>query len=149
VRSPVNGIVQKLFVNTVGGVIKPGEDLVEIVPTSEKLYLEVKIKPTDIAFIHPGAEAKVKFTAYDYAIYGGLVGKVVNISPDSITDEKDNTYYQIKIETEKNYLGTKEHPLRIIPGMVVDVNIVTGKKTVMEYILKPILKSKQYVFTER
>lgn len=149
VRSPVNGIVQKLFVNTVGGVIKPGEDLVEIVPTSEKLYLEVKIKPTDIAFIRPGAEAKVKFTAYDYAIYGGLVGKVVNISPDSITDEKDNTYYQIKIETEKNYLGTPEHPLRIIPGMVVDVNIVTGKKTVMEYILKPILKSKQYVFTER
>ncbi|WP_345980702.1 HlyD family type I secretion periplasmic adaptor subunit [Sulfurimonas sp. HSL3-2] len=149
VRSPVNGIVQKLFVNTVGGVIKPGEDLVEIVPTSEKLYLEVKIKPTDIAFIRPGAEAKVKFTAYDYAIYGGLVGKVVNISPDSITDEKDNTYYQIKIETEKNYLGTPERPLRIIPGMVVDVNIVTGKKTVMEYILKPILKSKQYVFTER
>lgn len=149
VRSPVNGIVQKLFVNTVGGVIKPGDDLVEIVPTSEKLYLEVKIKPTDIAFIRPGAEAKVKFTAYDYAIYGGLIGKVVNISPDSITDEKDNTYYQIKIETEKNYLGTQEHPLRIIPGMVVDVNIVTGKKTVMEYILKPILKSKQYVFTER
>ncbi|WP_345993708.1 HlyD family type I secretion periplasmic adaptor subunit [Sulfurimonas sp. HSL-1716] len=149
VRSPVNGIVQKLFINTVGGVIKPGDDLVEIVPTSEKLYLEVKIKPTDIAFIHPGAEAQVKFTAYDYAIYGGLVGKVVNISPDSITDEKDNTYYLIKIETAKNYLGTKEHPLKIIPGMVVNVNIVTGKKTVMEYILKPILKSKQYVFTER
>ncbi|MBU0632625.1 HlyD family type I secretion periplasmic adaptor subunit [bacterium] len=149
VRSPVDGIVQKLFVHTVGGVIKPGDDLVEIVPTSEKLYLEVKIKPTDIAFIRPGAEAKVKFTAYDYAIYGGLIGKVISISPDSITDEKENTYYQIKIETEKNYLGTQEHPLRIIPGMIVDVNIVTGKKTVMEYILKPILKSKQYVFTER
>jgi adhesin transport system membrane fusion protein len=150
VTSPVNGIVQKLYINTVGGVIKPGDTLVEIVPTGEKLYLEIKIKPTDIAFIRPGAEASVKFSAYDYSIYGGLTGKVVSISPDSITDEKENqTYYLVKIETKKNYLGSKEHPLRIIPGMVVDANIVTGEKTVMQYILKPILKSKQYVFTER
>lgn len=149
VKSPVNGIVQKLYVNTIGGVIKPGADLVEIVPTSNKLYLEVKIKPSDIAFIHPGAEAQVKVSAYDFAIHGGLVGKVVNISPDTITDKKENTFYLINIETEKNYLGTKEHPLDIIPGMTVSVNIVTGKKTVMQYILKPILKSKQYVFSEK
>ncbi|WP_373070624.1 HlyD family type I secretion periplasmic adaptor subunit [Sulfurimonas sp.] len=149
VTSPVDGIVQKLYVNTLGGVIKPGADLVEIVPTNEKLYLEVKIKPSDIAFIHPGAEAKVKISAYDYAIHGGLIGKVVNISPDTITDKEDNTFYLIYIETEKNYLGTKENPMKIIPGMTVNVDIVTGKKTVMQYILKPILKSKQYVFSER
>lgn len=149
VKSPVDGIVQKLFINTVGGVIKPGDDLVEIVPTNEKLYLEVKIKPSDIAFLHPGAQAKVKVSAYDFAIHGGLIGKVVNISPDTITDSKENTFYLIHVETEKNYLGTKEHPLKIIPGMTVSVDIVTGKKTVMQYILKPILKSKQYVFSER
>lgn len=149
VKSPVDGIVQKLFFHTVGGVIKPGADLVEIVPTSKKLYLEIKIKPSDIAFIHPGAEAKVKISAYDFAIHGGLIGKVVSISPDTITDKKDNTFYIIHVVTEKNYLGSKEHPLDIIPGMTASVDIVTGKKTVMQYLLKPILKSKQYVFSER
>ena len=149
VKSPVDGIVQKLFVNTIGGVVKPGADLVEIVPTNEKLYLEIKIKPSDIAFIHPGAEAMVKISAYDFAIHGGLKGKVVNISPDTITDKEGNTFYLIHVVTEKNYLGTKEHPLEIIPGMTATVDIVTGKKTVMQYILKPILKSKQYIFTER
>ena len=151
VKSPVDGIVQKLFINTVGGVIKPGDDLVEIVPTNEKLFLEIKIKPSDIAFLHPGAEAKVKVkvSAYDFAIHGGLIGKIVNISPDTITDSKENTFYLIHVETEKNFLGTKEHPLQIIPGMTVSVDIVTGQKTVMQYILKPILKSKQYVFSER
>lgn len=149
VKSPVDGIVQKLYVNTVGGVIKPGADLVEIVPTTDKLYLEIKIKPSDIAFIHPGAEAKVKVSAYDYSIHGGLTGHVINISPDTITDKKENTFYLIHVQTDKNYLGTAEHPLNIIPGMTVNVDIVTGKKTVMQYILKPILKSKQYVFSER
>jgi len=149
VKSPVEGIVQKLFVHTVGGVIKPGADLVEIVPTSKKLYLEIKIKPSDIAFIHPGAKAKVKISAYDFAIHGGLVGEVVSISPDTVTDKKENTFYIIHVVTEKNHLGSDEHPLDIIPGMTASVDIVTGKKTVMQYILKPILKSKQYVFTER
>lgn len=149
VKSPVDGIVQKLYVHTLGGVIKPGEDLVEIVPTNKKLILEIKIKPSDIAFIHPGAKANVKISAYDYAIHGGLVGKVIFISPDTITDKQDNTFYIIHIETEKSYLGTEEHPLQIIPGMTVNVDIVTGKKSVMQYILKPILKTKQYVFTER
>ena len=149
VKSPVEGIVQKLFVHTVGGVIKPGADLVEIVPTNKKLYLEIKIKPSDIAFLHPGAAAKVKVSAYDFAIHGGLIGKIVNISPDTVTDKKENTFYLIHIVTDKNYLGTEAHPLQIIPGMTVSVDIVTGKKTVMQYILKPILKSKQYVFSER
>jgi len=149
VRSPVDGIVQKLYVNTIGGVVKPGADLVEIVPTNKKLFVEIKIKPKDIAFIHPGAEAMVKISAYDFSIHGGLKGKVVDISPDTITDKKEKTFYIIHIQTEKSYLGTKEHPLKIIPGMTASADIVTGKKTVMQYILKPILKSKQYVFTER
>lgn len=149
VRSPVDGIVQKLFIHTVGGVVKPGDNLVEVVPINKKLFLEIKIKPSDIAFIHPGAEAKVKVSAYDYAIHGGLLGKVVSISPDTITDKKDNTYYIIHVVTEKNYLGENEHKLKIIPGMTVSVDIVTGQKTVMQYILKPIIKSKQYVFSEK
>ena len=149
VTSPVNGIVQKLFVHTIGGVVKPGADLVEIVPTNDKLYLEIKIKPKDIAFIHPEAEAMVKISAYDFSIHGGLKGKVVNISPDTITDKEGNTFYLIHVETEKNYLGTEQNPLKIIPGMTASVDIVTGKKTIMQYILKPILKSKQYVFSEK
>nr|WP_275847363.1 HlyD family type I secretion periplasmic adaptor subunit [Sulfurimonas sp. SAG-AH-194-I05] len=149
VRSSVDGIVQKVFVNTVGGVIKPGADLVEIVPSDTRLYLEIKIKPSDIAFIRLGAEAQVKISAYDYAIYGGLVGIVSNISPDTITDKKENTFYLINVITTKNYLGTEEKPFKITPGMMANVDIITGKKTVMQYILKPILKSKQYVFSER
>lgn len=149
VKSPVDGIVQKLYVNTIGGVIQPGANLVEIVPTDKRLFLEIKIKPSDIAYIHPGAEAKIKVSAYDYSIYGGLTGTVVSISPDTITDEKDNTFYLIHVKTKKNHLGTDENPMKIIPGMTVNVDIKTGKKTIMQYILKPILKSKQYVFTEK
>ncbi|HEX5670793.1 MAG TPA: HlyD family type I secretion periplasmic adaptor subunit [Sulfuricurvum sp.] len=149
IKSPLNGIVQKLYVNTVGGVIKPGDNLIEIVPTEGGLLIEAKIKPADIAFIYPGQSATVKVTAYDYSIYGSLKGKVVTISPDTVSDKNDNVYYIVKIQTNKKYLGSKEKPLKIIPGMMVHVDIVTGKKTIMEYILKPILKAKQYTFTER
>lgn len=148
-KSPINGIVQKLYVNTVGGVIKPGDNLIEIVPTEEGLLAEVKIKPSDIAFLFPGQDAVVKITAYDFAIYGALRGKVVTISPDSITDKNENVYYIVKVQTEKRYFGTEEKPLNITPGMTVNVDIITGEKTVMQYILKPILKAKQYMFTER
>ncbi|MCX6051266.1 MAG: HlyD family type I secretion periplasmic adaptor subunit [Campylobacterales bacterium] len=149
VKSPVEGIIQRLFVNTVGGVIKPGADLIEIVPTSKKLYLEIKIKPSDIAFIHPEAEAKVKISAYPSNLHGVLTGRVVSISPDTVTDNKENTFYLIHVETDKNHLGTEVKPLKIIPGMTVSVDIITGKKTVLQYILKPILKTKEYVFTEK
>ncbi|MBN2869393.1 MAG: HlyD family type I secretion periplasmic adaptor subunit [Campylobacterales bacterium] len=149
IRSPINGIVQKLYVNTIGGVIKPGDNLVEIVPTEGGLLIEAKIKPSDIAFIYPGQKAVVKVTAYDFSIYGSLDGKVVTISPDSVVDKNDNVYYIVKIQTDKKYLGSEEKPLKIIPGMMVNVDIVTGKKTILEYILKPILKAKQYTFTER
>jgi len=149
VRSPIKGVIQKLFIHTVGGVVKPGDDLIEIVPTDDVLWLEVKIKPSDIAFIYPGQKAIVKVSAYDFAIYGSLEGEVVHISADTIKDKKENSFYTIHIKTEKNYLGSETKPLKIIPGMVVNVDILTGKKSVMDYILKPILKAKQYTFTER
>jgi len=149
IKSPSNGIVQKLYINTVGGVIKPGDDLIEIVPTEGGLLIEAKIKPSDIAFIYPGQKAVVKVTAYDFSIYGSLNGKVVTISPDTVSDKNDNVYYIVKIQTDKKYLGNPEKPLKIIPGMMVNVDIVTGKKTILEYVLKPILKAKQYTFTER
>lgn len=148
-KSPINGVVQKLYVNTIGGVIKPGDNLIEIVPTEEGLLAEVKVKPSDIAFLYPGQEAIVKVTAYDFAIYGSLKGKVVTISPDSTTDKRDNTYYIVRVQTDKKYFGTEEKPLNITPGMTLNVDIITGKKTVMQYILKPILKAKQYMFTEK
>ena len=149
VKSPSNGIVQKLHINTIGGAIKPAQDLIEIVPTDYKLIVEVKILPKDIAFIYHGQKAIVKFSAYDFSIYGGLDGHVINISPDTITEKDDKTYYLVRIETEKNYIGEKDKSMKIIPGMVADVDIITGKKTILDYILKPILKTKQYTFTER
>ena len=149
VKSPSNGIVQKLHINTIGGAIKPAQDLIEIVPTDYNLIVEVKILPKDIAFIYHGQKAIVKFSAYDFSIYGGLDGHVINISPDTITEKDDKTYYLVRIETEKNYIGEKDKSMKIIPGMVADVDIITGKKTILDYILKPILKTKQYTFTER
>jgi membrane fusion protein, adhesin transport system len=149
IKSPINGIVQKIFVNTVGGVIKPGDNLIEIVPTEGGLLIEAKVKPSDIAFIYPGQKAVVKVTAYDFSIYGSLNGVVSTISPDTETDQKQNVYYIVRVQTNKKYLGTKEKPLKIIPGMMVNVDVITGQKTVLEYILKPLLKAKQYTFSER
>jgi len=145
----MDGIVQTLFVHTLGGVIKPGADILEIVPSDQALLVEVKIKPADIAFIYFGQKAIVKFSAYDFAIYGGLDGEVVMISADTIKDKKDYTFYTVRIKTTKNYLSRDGKPLKIIPGMTVSVDILTGKKSVLDYILKPILKTKQYSFTER
>ncbi len=149
VRSPIQGIIQKLNIHTVGGVIKPAQDLVEIVPTDDKLWLEVKIKPSDIAFIHPGQKAIVKVSAYDYATYGSLEGKVVHISADTIKDDRNRAWYIVHIKTEKNHLGSDQRPLKIIPGMMVNVDMVTGKKTIMDYLIKPMLRAKEYTFTER
>lgn len=149
VRSPIKGVIQKLYIHTIGGVIKPGDDLVEIVPTDDVLWIEVKIKPSDIAFVYPGQKAVVKFSAYDFAIYGSLEGEVVHISADTTLDKKENAFYTLHIKTKENHLGSAQKPLKIIPGMTVNVDILTGKKSVMDYILKPILRAKQYTFTER
>ncbi len=146
VRSPVKGTVQRLLVNTVGGILQPGSDILEIIPLDDQLIIEAKILPKDIAFLHPGQPAMVKFTAYDFAIYGGMTAKVVLISADTITDEKDNTYYLVRLKTDQNQFS---QDLSIIPGMITQVDIITGKKTVLEYLLKPILRATSQAMTER
>jgi len=149
VRSPCNGTVNRILINTVGGVIQPGMNLVEIVPTEGTLLIETKIKPSDIAFLRPNQKASVKFTAYDYTIYGGLEARLEQISADSITDEKKESYYLVMLRTDKNYLGPKNNPLPIIPGMITTVDILTGKKTILSYLLKPVLKAKYMALRER
>ncbi len=149
VTSPVRGIVKQLLVNTVGGVIQPGSDLVEIVPLDDTLLVEARIRPQDIAFLHPGQEAMVKFTAYDYTIYGGLKAKLEQIGADTITDEDKNTFYVIKLRTERSHLGSDDKPLLIIPGMVASVDIITGKKSVLSYLLKPIIRARAEALRER
>lgn len=146
IRSPANGIVQKIFFNTIGGVVKPSDQVAEIVPLDGQLIVEAKILPKDIAFIRPDLPAVVKFTAYDFSIYGGMDATVKHISPDTFTDEKGNTYYIVRAVTEKPTFG-KELP--VIPGMMVQLDIMTGKKSILSYLLKPILKAKQNALTER
>ena len=149
VVSPVRGIVNQVFIATVGGVIQPGMNLVEIVPLDDTLLVEAKIKPADIAFISPDLKAMVKITAYDFTIYGGLEAKVEHISADSIVDAQGNSYYLITVRTKKNYLGTQDKPLPIIPGMIASVDILTGKKRVLTYLMKPILRAQSQALRER
>ena len=152
IKSPVHGIIKLININTIGGVVKSGMDLIEIVPDSDVLLIEAKIDPKDIAFINPSLKAIVKITAYDFSIYGGLEGKIIEISADSIVDEKSKdqkSYYKIVIQTDKNYLEKDGKKLPIIPGMVASVDIVTGQKTILDFILKPILKTKQGALHER
>ena len=131
VKSPVDGTVKQLLVNTVGSVVQPGMDLLEIVPSNDTLLVEAKIRPADIAFLRPGQTAMVKLSAYDFAIYGGLESVLELISADTITDERGDQYFQIRVRTEKSYLGKDSNPFPIIPGMVATVDIMTGQKTVM------------------
>lgn len=151
-RSPVKGIVKQIYQNSIGSVIQSGMDLVEIVPLSNNLLVEAKISPKDIAFINPNHKAIVKLTAYDFSIYGGLEGKIEEISADSILDKdsKDSkSYYRVVIRTKKNYLERYGEKLPVIPGMVANVDIITGKKSILDFLLKPILKVKQNAFHER
>lgn len=149
VVSPVKGTIKTLNVNTVGGVVQPGMDLVEIVPIEDTLLIEARVLPKDIAFLRPGLPAVVKFTAYDFSIYGGLKGKLEHISADTIQDDKGNAYYLVRVRTEKSFLGSEQHPLPIIPGMLSSVDILTGKKSVLDYLLKPILRAKYAALRER
>ena len=146
IKSPVRGRVQRLLANTVGGVVQPGKDIVEIVPLDDALVLEAKVLPKDIAFIHPGQTANVKFSAYDFSIYGGLSAAVENISPDTVVDEKGNAFYLVRVRTHQSNFSEK---MQIIPGMTAEVDILTGNKTVMAYLLKPVLKGKAYALRER
>lgn len=150
VRSPVDGTIKQLLINTVGGVVKPGMDIVEIVPMRDKLLVEAKVRPSDIAFLYPGQKAIVKFSAYDFAVYGSLEGVLTHISADTIVDEVDKqSYYLVKIKTNKSYLGSEKNKLNVMVGMTADVDIVTGKKTILSYILKPIFRATQNVWSER
>ena len=133
-RSPINGTVQRLLINTVGGVITPGSAVVELVPQDDQLIVEAKVSPKDIAFIREGQQAILKFSAYDFTIYGGMSAEVQHISADAITNEKDETYYLVRLETKKNVAN---EALEILPGMIVQVDILTGKKTVLNYIYPP------------
>ena len=145
-KSPVNGKVSRLFYNTVGGVIQPGKEVMELVPTDDALVLETKVDIKDIAFLRPEQSAIVKLTAYDYTIYGTLDATVESIAANSTVDEKGNAYYIVRVRTVQTSLGKG---LPIIPGMVAQVDILTGKKTILSYLLKPVLKAKSYAFSER
>ena len=146
VRSPVKGTVKQLYFHTIGGVVLPGKEIIEIVPADDTLLLEVRIRPKDIAFLMPGQEALVKFTAYDFVVYGGLKGVVEQIGADTVIDEDGNPFYEIAVRTHEPSLAIDKP---IIPGMVVEVDILTGKKSVLAYLMKPILRAKQYALSER
>lgn len=149
ITSPVDGIVKDLRINTVGGVVKPGDVIVEIVPNDDQLLVEANIRPSDIAFIHPGQRAMVKITAYDFSVYGGLEGEVIDISADTITNEKGESFYRVKVRTHENSLRRKGKELPIIPGMVASVDVLTGEKTVMQYLMKPFIKTLDNALHER
>ncbi len=145
-KSPVKGTIKRLLVNTIGGVVQPGKDVVEIVPLEDALMLEVRILPKDIGFLRPGQTAKVRFTAYDFAIYGGLDAEVDQIGADTVTDEEGNAYYMVRVHTLESSFG---RDMPIIPGMQAEVDIKTGKKSVLSYLLKPVLRAHQRALTER
>ncbi|MFV0275957.1 MAG: HlyD family type I secretion periplasmic adaptor subunit [Parahaliea sp.] len=146
VRSPVRGTVKQLYFNTIGGVVLPGKEIVEVVPADDTLLLEVRIRPKDIAFLVPGQQAMVKFTAYDFVVYGGLDGVLEHIGADTVTDEEGNPFYVVNVRTGQSSL---DNDLPIIPGMTVEVDILTGKKTILAYLMKPVLRARQYALTER
>jgi adhesin transport system membrane fusion protein len=149
VRSPVRGTVKQVILNTAGGVVKPGEPILEIVPLDDTLLIEANIKPADIAFLHPGQKAMVKITAYDFSIYGGLEGSVEQISADTIENQKGESFYKVKLRTKASAIVYRGEKLPIIPGMTASVDILTGKKSVLDYLLKPILKAKENALRER
>lgn len=149
VRSPVNGIIKTIKVTTVGGVIQPGSDVMEIVPIEDNLLVEARVRPADIAFLRPGQPAVVKVTAYDYSIYGGLAATVETITADSITNDKGESFYLVRVRTATNRFGSSATPLPIIPGMLTTVHIQTGSKSVLRYLLKPIIKARSEALRER
>jgi adhesin transport system membrane fusion protein len=149
IKSPVNGYIKEVAVYTQGGVVQPGQTFIEIVPKDDQLLVQARISPKDIAFLYPDQDAVVKITAYDFSVYGGLKGKVVSISPDAVTDEEGNSYYLVRIRTEDNTLKRRDEVLPIIPGMVASVDILTGEKTVMEYLMKPFIKTLDGAMRER
>jgi len=146
IKSPINGTVQRLLINTIGGVITPGSAVVELIPQDDQLIVEAKVSPKDIAFIRQGQPAILKFSAYDFTIYGGMSAEVQHISADAITNDKDETYYLVRLETKRSIA---DESLAILPGMIVQVDILTGKKTVLNYILSPLFNVTASALRER
>jgi len=152
VRSPVRGVIKQILVSTVGSAVRPGEEVIEIVPLEDTLLIEAQVKPSDIAYLRPGLPAIVKITAYDYSIYGGLKAELVRISADSIDTQeggRKQSFYKVLIRTLNNKLSKSSKEVPIIPGMVATVDILTGKKTILRYLLKPIIRAKDTAFRER
>lgn len=149
VTSPVEGTVKEIFTNSVGGVIQPGQEIMQIVPLNDTLLIEAKIKPADIAFISPQQKAIIKISAYDFSIYGGLNGVVEQIGADTITDEEGDNFYHVYLRTNQNFIEHKGKRLNIIPGMTASVDILTGQKSVFDYLMKPVLKARNEALRER
>ncbi len=149
IKSPVKGIIKDILVNTEGGVVKPGDSIMEIVPLDDQLLVEARIRPADIARLRADMPAMVKFTAYDFAVYGGLKGRVVDISADTIKNEKGESFYRVKVRTDESTLKHNGEALPIIPGMVATVDIMTGHRTVMQYLLKPVAKTLENSLSEK
>lgn len=150
IRSPVDGIVNTLDINTVGAFVQPGAVVAGIVPTSETLLVEARVSPRDVAFIRPDQEALIKVTAYDFSIFGGIEGKVSNITADSLVDQKTGEpYYQVRVATDRSTLTRDDKTYSIIPGMICSVDIKTGRKTILTYLLKPINKAREEAMSER
>jgi adhesin transport system membrane fusion protein len=149
-RSPVDGVVNDVQVTTVGQYVQPGQKIMEVVPLGDKLLVETRVRPSDIAFIKVGDRALVKVTAYDFSTYGGLDGRVVQVSADSIYDEKEKeAYFTVIVETDKAYLTARGVRLPITPGMMTDTQIITGRKSILTYLLKPVLKARSEALRER
>jgi len=149
IRSPVRGTIKQINLNTIGGVVRPGESILEIVPLDDTLLIEARIRPADIAFLHPGQKAMIKITAYDFSIFGGLDGVLEAISADTIEDDDGESFYKVKLRTQKNAIAYRGEELPIMPGMTASIDILTGKKSVLAYLLKPILRAKQNALRER
>ena len=150
VRSPMDGVVKTLKITTLGGIIQPGSDIMEIVPIEDRLLVETRISPSNVGFLRPGQPAMVKFSAYDFSVYGGLEGKVEHISADTIADTRANEiYYLVLVRTEKNSISAGDKSLTIIPGMTAGVDILTDRKTILQYILKPFLRARETAMRER
>jgi len=149
IRSPVNGIVNKIMLKTIGGVVEPAMKLVEIVPLDDELKVVARVQPSEIAFLKPGQDVNVKITAYDPQKYGSLKGELSRIGANSVTDRDGNIFFEIEVRSQKNHFGTEENPLPITPGMVAETEVITGKRTILEYLAKPILRARDRAFTER
>lgn len=148
IRAPVSGVISEMLVSSLGEVVQAGSDLIKIVPVHDFLVLETKIQPADIGFIYPGLKARVRFTAYDFSIYGALDGRVERVSADTITDEQGHSYYLVRVRTDQAYLGKNDAPLNLMAGMVASVDVIVGEQTALNYLLKPILKTKNTALRE-